>query len=381
MQFNRKGTFAIASAILALFAFGSALHAQNSAATQSIPSPASTNFIHDTGQYLDLSDLFQMNMVVPYWRSGVLIQLEGGFPNSDFALYDRAGNKRDVEVTIPGAEVVFIGDIDLDSAGNIYLSGAADDSDGRHVFFLARIAKADGKTTVVRTGIYSASHICVNPDGNVWTLGKRPDQTSANPAYPMLRLYSFDKGRLQGYLPNTSVMILDKNGHYRNLFGTGISLNDTLQRILPQITSCTESAVEVYSPETSEWMHLDVASGKLDRWKIDSSAIISKGTQLSYGFAYLPPKTAQEGGGTAYLVTSDYRGPRRSLFILRLLGDKLSWQEASAQISIDPPKRVSSIYGADGQFLVHDGGPGSHLHWLRPEPSELDKVKDSSTPQ
>jgi hypothetical protein len=380
MQFNRFSTFAIAAVILALFISPSIFHAQDSVATRSITSSLSANFIHDTGQYLDLPDPFQPGNVVPHWRSGVLIQPEGGFPNSNFTLYDRVGNKRDVEVTIPGAEVVGILDVDLDSAGNIYLSGAADDSDGRHVFFIARIAKADGKTTVVRTGIYAASHICVNPDGNVWTLGHRPDQTSANPAYTMLRLYSFDKGRLQGYLPNTSISVSSKKWHH-SPFGVGNLFTDTLQNISPQITSCTGGTVEVHSPETDEWIHLDVAFGKLDRWKIDSSAITSKGTQMSYGFAYLPPKTAQEGGGTAYLVTSDYRGPNRYFFILRLLSDKLSWQEVSAQISIDPPKRVSSIYGADGQFLVHDGGPGSHLRWLRPEPSELDKVKDSSAPQ
>jgi len=381
MQFTRKGTIAIASAMLALFVLSCALRAQDSAATQSIPSPASANFIHDTGQSLELLDPFQPGKVVPHWRSGVLIQPEGGFPNSNFTLYDRVGNQRDVEVTIPGAEVAGIHDVDLDGAGNIYLSGAADDSDGRHVFFIARIAKADGKTTVVRTGTYAVSHLCVNPDGNVWTLGLRPDQTSANPAYHMLRLYSFDKGRLQGYLPNTSILVSSKKWHHPP-FGVGDRFNDTLQGISPQIASCTGSTVEVNSPETDEWMHLDVASGKLDRWKIDSSAITAKGTQMSYGFAYLPAKAAQEGGGTAYLVTSDYRGPNRSLFILRLLSDKLSWQDVSTQVGMDKPERIYSIYGADGQFLVHHGGGvGRSLHWSRPEPSELDKVKDSATPQ
>jgi hypothetical protein len=198
----------------------------------------------------------------------------------------------------------------------------------------------------------------------------------------MLRLYSFEKGRLQGYLPNTSVTFRNKDGHSRTPFGFGNRFTDTLESISPQIASCTGSAVEVYSPETDEWMHLDVPSGKLDRWKIDSSAIASKGTQKSYGFAYLPAKTAQEGGGTAYLVTANYGGRNRSLFILRLLGDKLSWQDVSVRAGMDNPGRISSIYGSDGQFLVHHGGGlVGNLYWSRPEPSELDKGKDSATPQ
>jgi hypothetical protein len=381
MQFNRKGTFAIASAMLALFVLCCALRAQDSGTTQNISSTISTNFIHDTGQSLDLPDPFQPGSVVPHWRSGVLIQPGGGFPDSSFTLYDRTGNQRKLEVTIPGSEVVSIHDVDLDKAGNIYLSGAADDSDGRHVFFIARISKADGKTTVVRTGIYSASHICVNSEGNIWTLGRRLDQTSANPAYPTLRLYSFEKGRLQGYLPNTSVIFRNKDGHYRTPFGPGIQFNETIQGISPQIAFCTDSTVEVYSPETDEWIHLDVATGNLDRWKIDSSAIASKGIQRSYGFAYLPAKSVTEGSGTAYLVTAASASPRRSLFVLRLIGDRLSWQDVSVQAGMNQPARISHIYGSDGQSLVHEARGDRLMHWSRPEPNELDKVKDSATPQ
>jgi hypothetical protein len=258
------------------------------------------------------------------------------------------------------------------------------DADGRDVHLIARIDKATGKVVVVRTGIYAVSHLCVNPDGDVWTLGHRIHQSSTDPAYPMLRLYSFEKGRLQGYLPNNSVPHGNKTGFFTP-FGSisGFRTQDAIRHLPPQIASCTRSAVEVFSPETEEWMHLDVAAGRLDRWKIDSGAISASGANDSDGFAYLPPRSQQDGDGTAYLLASikNHNVPQKSaLFILRLRGEKRSWQDVSAQSGLDTLEGMTRIWGSDGQTLVHHARD-RQLHWSQPNLDEVEKVKDNAVSQ
>ncbi|MGD0546759.1 MAG: hypothetical protein ABR991_02890 [Terracidiphilus sp.] len=122
MPHNRIREFAIAGAMLASLVSVGALRAQDSAAPNNTSAQASKSFIHDTGRSLDLSDPFQPGKIVPRWRSGALIQ-DLGPHGTSFTLYDPSGNDRDVDVKIPGADVEYVTDVDLDGAGNIFVAG------------------------------------------------------------------------------------------------------------------------------------------------------------------------------------------------------------------------------------------------------------------
>ncbi|MGD0445278.1 MAG: hypothetical protein ABSA39_15185 [Edaphobacter sp.] len=244
----------------------------------------------------------------------------------------------------------FLRDAAAITDGTLVITAGAALANGAYENFLVH-ADQNGKVlSLLRTGTYSAQHLCVTPDNAIWTFGHDEQSDEAgNFSYDMLRNYSLNSGLVQSAVK-------------RSTFTRHTFAYQTVNFHM----ACSATRVGVYAG-TNEWIQYTPATGRLGRWKVDTSTFPRN--FMLVGFAYLPM-----GAGHVYATvqgrTQDGRDANPgTLFELAYsqADDKLHWEPVAGTI---PPAgkeygTIAQLYGSDDNKLVYDG-PMRQLRWAQP---------------
>lgn len=145
--------------------------------------------------------------------------------------------------------------------GGILAGGGEILQNGAATGYLAKTDVQGNTIQSVETGDFKPEQICEGPDGTVWSLGKavRNDGQSS-PDTGVVRHYSFEKGLLHSFLPESTVQAAVRSSHpWFVPYGSFLR--------------CGKEKVVVYLDFTDEYAEIDTSSFELKRWKLDESAV------------------------------------------------------------------------------------------------------------
>lgn len=200
--------------------------------------------------------------LVPDWDRGYVIQYEARtnyHPDSSIVLvYDADGNRvREVTIWPTGATSVRIRRTAATHEGAILAAGWAVVQDGSVQHYLVKTDLAGNTVQTLFTGSYYPEEICEASDGTIWSMGETSSRDVGHVENTdVLRHYSFEKGLLQSFLPQSSV-----EGLYRHSTRPWFNAFANYVR-------CGKNKVSVYLKFTNEYVEVDMSSLELTRWKL-----------------------------------------------------------------------------------------------------------------
>jgi hypothetical protein len=145
--------------------------------------------------------------------------------------------------------------------GAILAAGWAIMQDGSTPGYIAKTDLGGNTIQSVETGAFKPEQICEAPDGTVWSLGKavRPDGAPV-PDTEIVRHYSFEKGLLHSFLPESTVEgLMNSDRPWFVSFGSFLR--------------CGKEKVSIYLKFTDEYAEINTSTFELQRWKLDQSVV------------------------------------------------------------------------------------------------------------
>lgn len=284
---------------------------------------------------------FATGSTVPYWDRGYLVSIvpeitSAGSPNVKF--YNATGNKvREASVWYPGASAVYILSAAVNQQGGVLASGTAVKEDGTRAYFIAATDLSGRITATIQTNPFSAANVCETPDGAVWGFGDLGTEPNAQPTDGnLLRQYDFDRGLIKEFLP-------------RSTFGT--TAHSPAMRGNPGqevYFRCLSNKLVIYSGIADQYVEFDTSTGSANRYVIDKSV-----TSLPVkGFA-----ATEHSGVFGSLRDSSKPEAMQGLFQLEIDATTklVRWVPVTGAVGKKgEPGVVGRLYGADGEYLVHN---------------------------
>jgi hypothetical protein len=235
---------------------GTGLQAQNQ------PQGTAAGRISETVRTVSYPEAIYGHGILPDVDRGFVIHHEIEInQNPDTAMvkmYDATGKRiREGRVWPQGAGGVRIRRTAATKDGAILAAGGAILKDGSTPGYIAKTDLAGTTVQSLLTGSFKPEQICEAPDGTIWSLGKSvsPNDGQEHDTN-VLRHFSFEKGLLHSFLPETSVSAAV--GSSRPWF---VPFGSFLR--------CGKDKVSVYLEFTDEYAEVSLATLELTRWKLD----------------------------------------------------------------------------------------------------------------
>ncbi len=140
--------------------------------------------------------LYPLNGIM-HWTGGRLAGCDSCVGKPVLWAVDRQGNRKAVELDIPGAGYVQARDVSAGTDGSLAAVGFAISDDSRTGTFLAWIAADASHQVITRVWPYSPQVVTVAPDGSVWTVGAMMNDNHRTVHPNVLRHYT-PAGQLLG---------------------------------------------------------------------------------------------------------------------------------------------------------------------------------------
>jgi hypothetical protein len=198
----------------------------------------------------------------PVLSRGYLLQFrertaERSLPN--IVVHDAAGKLYlKATVWLEGATTMAIRGAAMSPDGKVVVSAAAvRGPDKPSVRYLAKLNKAGTVTDTVDTADYLATNLCVQDNGDVWTIGFSPQELK-DPSATVLRDWKFNKGLLHALLPRSSM----ERGF---LNAWRISSQSYL--------ACNSQVIGIYS-NNSQWIEVNPRTLQVTKWKIEGEPLV-----------------------------------------------------------------------------------------------------------
>jgi len=136
-----------------------------------------------------------------HWGGGVLVRILGGRTASPvLCRFDRTGNQLpDVPLSIPGIDIMGIGNVAVAPDGRIAVHGTAYDRNAaRYTSFLSVLSKEGQQQFAIQPRPYWIGELVFAPDGVLWTAGADTDGVrDVNTNHAIIRRWN-EKGELIG---------------------------------------------------------------------------------------------------------------------------------------------------------------------------------------
>lgn len=211
-------------------------------------------------------EAFYGHAIMPDWDRGYVLNHEiemNSSPNAAMVvMYDATGKRvREGRIWPQGAGYVTIRRTAATHDGAILAGGGAIMQDGSISAFIVKTDLAGNTIQSVATGTFHPEQLCEAPDGTVWSLGSafRPDNLPVADT-EVVRHYSFEKGLLNSFLPETTVRaLLNSSEQWFSPFGSFLR--------------CGKEKVSLYLEFTDEYAEIDNSSFALTRWKLDQNVV------------------------------------------------------------------------------------------------------------
>jgi hypothetical protein len=206
----------------------------------------------------------------PVLSRGYLLQFrdktaERALPN--IVVYDATG-KLYLQATVwfEGATKMAIRGAAMSPDGKVVVSAAAVRGQDRpSVRYLAKLNKAGNVTDTIDTADYLATNLCVQDNGDVWTIGFSMQELN-DPSATVLRDWKFNKGLLHALLPRSTM----ERG-FLNSWRLGTQ----------SYLACNSQIIGIYS-NNSQWIEVNSQTLKVTQWKIEGEPPVD-GTGASPG--------------------------------------------------------------------------------------------------
>jgi hypothetical protein len=300
---------------------------------------------------------------VPDWDRGYVIHHEFEVNHSPgtpmVVMYDATGKRvREGRIWPQGAGSVTIRRTAATRDGAILASGGATMQDGSIQHFIVRTDLSGNTAQTLQTGPFLAEQVCEASDGSVWSLGKEvTSDGNRAPDTNVLRQYSFEKGLLQGFLPEDSVSaVVNSNRPWFNPF-------DSFVR-------CGKDKVSVYLNFTDEYAEVNTSSFELKRWKVDEVTVQQgKASGLAIaedGRVYASFSTHGMSGPGPLGLTGLYQlkaQPGMPITLLLPVGGTISIR-GMERGQVPPPGTFVRLWGADGNQLVIARTDSWDMYWV-----------------
>ena len=211
-------------------------------------------------------EAFYGHGIMPDWDRGYVIHHEiemNSSPNAAMVvMYDATGKRvREGRIWPKGAGDVRIRRTAATHDGGILAGGGAIMQDGSLSGFIAKTDLAGNTVQSLVTGIFKPEQLCEAPDGTVWSFGQGVGSDGMDvPDAEVVRQYSFEKGLLHSFLPETTVRAAqNSSGPWFAPFGSFLR--------------CGKERVSVYLEFSDEYIEINTSSLTLTRWKLDEGAV------------------------------------------------------------------------------------------------------------
>jgi hypothetical protein len=213
---------------------------------------------------------------------------------------------------------------------------------------IALFDNAGKQTSLIKTGQFTAAHLCFGPDSTIWAVGWQRDavrrDTEDEQDYMIVRRWN-GQGELKGsYVKRSSFPPgLSPGGGFAGVWG----IRATRGRV----------GMRLFSDRSSErmvWLELDDSGKELGRWTLPG--------ELTHGMAF--------SGDQLYSVTSTLnRNTRTNVWMLNQLDRSTSkWSPVLTKEWTYPgaPGEFGILMDADDEKLVIARDSGSILEWMKP---------------
>jgi len=227
------------------------------------PSPAGR--ISQSLRIVAYPEAYYAHGIMPDWDRGYVIHHEielNSSPNAAMVvMYDATGKRvREGRIWPHGAGDVRIRRTAATHDGAILAGGGAIMQDGSLSGFIAKTDLAGNTIQSLATGTFKPEKLCEAPDGTVWSLGLTVTDGAVVPDAEVVRHYSFEKGLLHSFLPESTVQAV------MNSSQPWFSPSESFLR-------CGKEKVSIYLDFTDEYAEINTNSFTLSRWKLDESVV------------------------------------------------------------------------------------------------------------
>jgi len=353
--------------IALFFALLAALPSSGQAIPERVPAPGPISLELSTPEHeANISNQIKWGYIAWHWSGGyfVPVQLHASARQPAVTIFDRDGIfVRDVVFWLDGADDVDLSDVASRGDGELVVSGSAifpephqdtfhSDDFGNLRFFLAEIGGEGQIAKQLSMGLYSASNICADEDGTIWTWGtehpikERPGARERpwSSIFPTLRHYSFANGLLFD-----SGMQIETGNLKPNSQGSSAGGSEMV---------CGKDFVGVYDGHYRRWVEYDretrsvtarpapmIAAAKPTyREKVAGMAVTGDGEVYASIQRYSSLPNNPDAGHSIY---------------------KLDRSNPHATRWIQVKGETGSLFGSDGTTLVYTetGLPPLHVAW------------------
>lgn len=246
------------------------------------------------------------------------------------------------------ADSVSITDAAVNRAGNLVVSGGAENQAGVIANFIASIGSDGRLSQVIRTTPFLPIYVCAAEDGTVWSFGIDRDEEGRGIEKSLrLRQYSLDKGQLRATL---DVSTLNSAGWTltQGRYPGEISLR------------CNSQKVGLYNGRSGEWVEFDFAANRLKVAKVNP--LPSPKEIRITGFAL-----TEAGDVFVSLHDRSSLPPRSGIFRLEFDSTGLgSW--VPVKNTVGPYLHggpIERLLGADGTDLVYTRDLDGVAYWSK----------------
>lgn len=143
---------------------------------------------------------------VPLYQSGHLFSVDGSRSSIwvEFVSNTRAETALDRAIKLPDSTQVLVESVAVSFGGDIAVSAAATDREGRFVSVIAWLDTDGSPTRIVRTSPFAPSDIGFTADGSLWAVGiEKLDRSTAHPSHDTLRQYDSSGTPVRSLLPRS----------------------------------------------------------------------------------------------------------------------------------------------------------------------------------
>ena len=302
-----------------------------------------------TAKYLEA---FTSGGFTPSWDQGRLAKMGGQAAPDIVDVYDRDGKQVfQALIRFSGLSGMMVAQATPLTSG-LLASGHAY-AGPLYVNFIAKADDSGNVIRVIQTENFMPTRLCGQPDGTIWTYGRDLTKERNKEPYSLLRQYRLEGDLLHEYLPRDSVAI-----HTHGVpWGGGPS---------GTYLNCGAKQVSIYLNQSDEFVQVDTAKDRVQRWHMDMTgpkAKVSGLGVLSNGCIY------------AGLHAEEYEQSRAwGLYVLRLeegkemgrwvpVADTVHSQEWNEELVTNS---FWSLRGAEGdELVIVRYSSGGAMEWVK----------------